>query len=343
MKLLLALVLTASSAFADTSVGPVTYNSAPLKRVNTTVATINPASQQACIDRAVIDSESRSATANYTCGNFIFTVTWSPAPVVCPGTSPADTSKTISCSSPYFGTRQVTQAWTLHSTPTCWVNDGPINPLLDTVPPCTTTPPSGSYTTVFSVQENPLSEGSVWNHVDNGTWTKVAIGPNGAHGTQVSPRAKDYTDSYAYLSGFSANQSAQGTVYKKSGNLAVSYREVELLLRWSDQQGRATGYEVNFAYLGNYVQIQRWDGAYGNFVGPLCNNTLPSAPATGTLLKATMVGNLITVYMNGTVVCTATDNTYTSGNPGIGFYIDPSYGVPNDEYGFRDFTATQLP
>ena len=52
-----------------------------------------------------------------------------------------------------------------------------------------------------------------------------------------------------------------------------------------------------------------------------------------------MVGNVITSYINGVAVLQVTDNTYTNGTPGIGFYLQNGTGV-NADYGFSTFTAT---
>ena len=51
-----------------------------------------------------------------------------------------------------------------------------------------------------------------------------------------------------------------------------------------------------------------------------------------------MIGNVITVYINGTQVAQVTDSTFGSGNPGFGFFLSGGSGV-NADYGFTDFTA----
>jgi hypothetical protein len=57
------------------------------------------------------------------------------------------------------------------------------------------------------------------------------------------------------------------------------------------------------------------------------------------VVKATIVGNVITAYINGVQVLQATDNTYKGGSPGMGFYIEGTTGV-NSDYGFTSFKAT---
>ncbi len=59
----------------------------------------------------------------------------------------------------------------------------------------------------------------------------------------------------------------------------------------------------------------------------------------GDVVKATMIGNVITAYINGVQVLQATDKTFKSGNPGIGFFLDSATGL-NGDYGFTNFTAS---
>jgi hypothetical protein len=62
------------------------------------------------------------------------------------------------------------------------------------------------------------------------------------------------------------------------------------------------------------------------------------------VISATIVGNLIAVYKNGTLVGQVTDNSFTSGQPGIGFSFDTSScsGV-GAQFGFSSVTATDAP
>ena len=53
------------------------------------------------------------------------------------------------------------------------------------------------------------------------------------------------------------------------------------------------------------------------------------------MVEASIVGNVIKGFLNGTEVITATDKTYTTGNPGMGF----NYGVgkTNADFGFSSY------
>jgi hypothetical protein len=109
----------------------------------------------------------------------------------------------------------------------------------------------------------------------------------------------------------------------------------------------STGYEVLFrAYLpGGYATIARWNGPLGSFT---YLNQQPNGNyhgiQTGDVVKATIDENGVIIgYVNGVEVIRATDKTYPSGNPGIGFWLlaERREGRrSNADYGFSSFTAT---
>jgi hypothetical protein len=150
------------------------------------------------------------------------------------------------------------------------------------------------------------------------------------------------------------DQSAEGIVY--AGNQIYGgpsgwgdcTREIELLLRWQIMPYSIKGYEVNFGAEGQYgnVSINRWDGPLGGWVHIAHSTAEWTGGDNGDILKATIVGNTITVYKNGSVVLTATDGTYPSGgSPGVGFYTDLGCTGPdyhNNDYGWTAFTGTDL-
>jgi len=184
--------------------------------------------------------------------------------------------------------------------------------------------------------ESPISEGGEWVH--NGTlWTKVDTTTNRAFGTQDNTGA--YDDSYAYLQGFPVNQQCQGTIHKASPSGTAI--ECEVLLRWLDTTSNARGYECNLAYDGSYTEIVRWNGAFGDFT--ILSHVNPGAtPANGDVLSAKIIGTTITVFLNGVQINTATDSTWSSGNPGMGFYKD-NESTGSNTYCFSAYSATGLP
>jgi chitodextrinase len=197
----------------------------------------------------------------------------------------------------------------------------------------TTSAYSKSYSTNFDLTENPISEGGVWSH--NGTdWAVVQSGDGIAYGTQTG--TNNYDDSYATLSGFSADHTAIGVIHLASTIDTSCTHEIELHLRWSDSANLAQGYEINMSFDGS-VQIVRWNGGLGSF------NFLGSGSYTGVIdgavFKASIIGNAITAYVNDQQVATATDTTFNTGNPGIGFFRRNCGS--NADFGFTSFTATQ--
>ena len=199
-----------------------------------------------------------------------------------------------------------------------------------------------NYTTKFPLTENPISEGGNWA---NGKavgldWSDIATITNLAYGTE--PGTGGYDDSTALLTGaWGADQWAEATVHSVNQNDNL-YEEVELRLRSTLSAHRATGYEINFRCsktANAYTQIVRWNGALGDFTYLSNHGGAQYGVADGDVVKATIVGNVITVYINGTQVNQATDNVFTSGSPGMGFYISGATGV-DQNYGFSKFTAS---
>ena len=149
----------------------------------------------------------------------------------------------------------------------------------------------------------------------------IAHGSNGV--------TNSYDDSYALLSGsFGADQTAQAVVYRDPSLPANGTHELELLLRFSDDNGNARGYECLFNAYGGY-DIVRWNGPFGDIKSlSLTQSGYLGRPlATGDVIKATIIGNVITTYVNGELMARAVDSTFTSGKPGISFFA-PAGGNP---------------
>lgn len=190
-----------------------------------------------------------------------------------------------------------------------------------------------SYHTDFDTTENPISEGGAWTNTGL-DWTPVVTARGIAHGTH---RATGYNDSYAVLSGFSPDQSVEATVYI-TGKFTRN-QEVELLLRWTQAAHLARGYEINWNANNAYAYLVRWNGGLGDF-DLLKKLNFPRVPVTGDVMRAQITGTSITVYLNGGVVGTFSDSTWSTGNPGIGFYSDDPTGSQNDRFGFTSLSAS---
>jgi hypothetical protein len=199
------------------------------------------------------------------------------------------------------------------------------------------------FSTTFLMTENPISEDGVWHH-SGYRWKQVRTIAGHAMGTQTG--VGGYDDSYTYIVGFGPNQTVHAVVWRDPA-IRGNYREVELLLRWSDTPTEARGYECNLSWDGSYAQIVRWNGAFGDFTYLANQTTFPDGvmpPRTGDIFTARMSGSLISVFVNKNdghgdqLLVSASDNTYAEGNPGMGFFIqgrlDPA------QFGFSAFSAS---
>jgi hypothetical protein len=199
-----------------------------------------------------------------------------------------------------------------------------------------------SYSTSFDLTESPISENGAWAHVGL-DWTVVKTTNGLAIGTQVGG-INSFDDSYAYLSGFGSNYKLSAVVHKDPMVDSSVPHEVELLLRWQDAAHNARGYECNLSFSGLYAEIVRWNGAYGDYtyITPMGSGG-PGNVHDGDVFSAQIVGNTITTYLNDVKLAEATDSTFTTGNPGIGFYRGGSTGAFDGDYGFTSFSASSLP
>src|SRR5215831_13252343 len=123
-----------------------------------------------------------------------------------------------------------------------------------------------TYSTRFEGSEMPLSEGGVWSNYGL-DWTRIRKQVGLACGTQSGTNTGvfRYDDSYAHLSGFPPDQEAWGTARIAKPNAACN-QELEILLRFTSEPHRTTGYECFARCINNassYLQIVRWDGPLG--------------------------------------------------------------------------------
>ncbi|HWP06254.1 MAG TPA: hypothetical protein VNN72_10950 [Polyangiaceae bacterium] len=200
-----------------------------------------------------------------------------------------------------------------------------------------------SYSTSFDTSESPLSERGAWHH-DGVDWTIVQTTAGVAYGTQGLgvPRSgpEGYNDSYAYLAGFPADQTASAEIAMGTIDTSCTH-EVEILLRWFDSEHVARGYECNLAFDGSYAQIVRWNGPVGDYTY-LGEGSVPGGVKAGDTISASVVGSHITLSVNGTVRATADDATFADGNPGIGFWRGSSGCGAYADFGFVSFDASAI-
>jgi len=202
-----------------------------------------------------------------------------------------------------------------------------------------------TYATKFGGAENPLSEKGSW--LNSGIdWTNVRKDGGIAHGTQTGTEMgkHKYRDSYAVLSGFPPDQEAWAEAYIARPSSAY-YQELEILLRWTSSPNYTTGYEC-FARCINenssYLQIVRWDGPLGEYTYLADMRGADYGLENGDIIKASVIGNVITLYVNDVMKAQVVDDTYATGNPGIGIFLhcDGGQGIgTNTDFGFKNFSA----
>jgi hypothetical protein len=201
------------------------------------------------------------------------------------------------------------------------------------------------YATTFDATETPISEGGRWTqqgHTSGVDWTDVRTGGGLAYGTQTD--GEGYDDSIALLSGFGANYRLRAVLHVAGGRSAsTSSHEVELILRGSYTAHVQHLYECNLGYSGAngwYAQIMRMNGAIGDFTE--VGSAVVQVPEVhdGSVFVAEISGNVINSYVDGVKVSTATDSTYATGLPGIGFFWRATEHI--DDFAFASLTVTGL-
>ena len=204
------------------------------------------------------------------------------------------------------------------------------------------------YSTAFDGDEDPLSEGGKWIN-DGLDWTRIRKQGGIAYGTQTGTNqgAHRYDDSYAHLSGFPPDQEAWAQVQIAKPDSSC-HQELEILLRWTSSAHSTTGYECFARCLSDdssYLQIVRWEGPLGKFTYLADKRGADYGLKNGDTLKASVIGNTITVYINGVEKAQVKDDTHKTGNPGIGAFLscDDGRGIgSNTDFGFRSSTARGL-
>ena len=202
-----------------------------------------------------------------------------------------------------------------------------------------------TYTTRFPGAENPIDERGNWTNGKSAglDWSDVKTAHGLAFGTQTPPTGPPFNDSIAVLTGvWNPNQMVTATVHTIHQQQGNTYEEVELLLRMSIAPHHATGYEVNFRCLRGsqaYVGFHTWNGRLNDYTD-LAVTTGPGL-SDGDRVSASIVGNTITAWINGVQVLQARDtqNRFTEGNPGMGFYLQGPDGSDSD-FGFTTLTAS---
>jgi hypothetical protein len=198
---------------------------------------------------------------------------------------------------------------------------------------------SGSYSTEFPLNENPISEGGKWVNTISRTFN-APVSTQG--GNAVGLTSSAYNDSIAMLSGtYGRDQRVTATAYRGGPSGAA---ELEIHLRMRMVPGptdQIYSYEVDFLPSVNAVVLVRWHGPQGTFTN------MAEAPMDGVndgdVFTASAVGpaenTVFTITKNGRTLLTFTDRAaYDTGNPGIGFDAGtPAHGA---NIGWKNYSVT---
>lgn len=227
---------------------------------------------------------------------------------------------------------------------------------------------ASGYSTSFSLTENPISEGGVWQRgaAEGLDWNNPQTNGVGAFGGAFT---LGFDDAIAHLKtsqrAYAANQYVQAVVKRTSGYFPpASDHEIELLTRFSISANDAHGYETLFGLNQSqgYIAVVKWLGTLGSYTpvwDPGAGSISPLVD--GDTVRVENTGNAIRIYINGVKVGpSGANNTgvgtndvdlttspgggltvWGSGQPGIGFWPhDTSQTLT--AYGWKSFAAGDL-
>jgi hypothetical protein len=221
--------------------------------------------------------------------------------------------------------------------------------------------PVRSYKTEFKKNETPISEGGLWlnGRKDGVDWCDVLVKDGVAFGevsrNQVAERRAeqatlgagaigggapvgDYDDPTAVLTGqWGANQYGKVKVFSRN-QTEKYFQEVQIRLRHNMKPRSCSGYEVFFRVLDSdagYAEIVRWNGPVGGWTSLKKLIGKKYGVKDGDIIEASIVGDVITGYLNGVEMISVVDGNIKSGAPGIGFNF--GVGTTNADHGVRSF------
>jgi hypothetical protein len=122
------------------------------------------------------------------------------------------------------------------------------------------------------------------------------------------------------------------------------YDEVEIRLRGTLGKNWDRTYNINCRVgtpSGNsYIQLGRANGLPDDFTPPIAElHGSGAACQNGDVVTGTVVGSVITAYINGKKALQATDSVIASGAPGFGFFHQGTHGK-NSDFGISSFSAS---
>jgi len=213
--------------------------------------------------------------------------------------------------------------------------------------------PIQSYSTVFPLTEDPISESGRWANglADGSVWQNCKTNGTMCFGSGHTSAPPPYDDPTAVLKGtWGPNQTVQATVFSTNQQSGSIFEEVELRLRSIITPNVNSGYEITFRCTSTgYVQINRWNGALNSFT-QIFNVDPGPGISTGSKVKAIINGSKIQIFIDngggfaqvGSTYDTAGDSIrFDQGNPGLGFYLEGTTNTHYADFGFTAWSATE--
>ena len=214
-----------------------------------------------------------------------------------------------------------------------------------------------AYSTSFPNTENPISENNNWINggacddlrlCPGAATSNVRTRPGLAFGTQTGDVPPPYTDSGALLAGdWGSDQFVQIVIsWDGTPGTALDYDEAEIRLRGAFAKNWSRTYNINCRVgppsENSYIQMGRANGPVDDFTPPLAELDGPEAACqNGDVITGTVVGDVISAYINGRRVLQNEDSVITSGSPGFGFFHQGKH-AENSNFGISRFTASDI-
>lgn len=199
-----------------------------------------------------------------------------------------------------------------------------------------------TYSTTFPSAENPISEGGKWlgGATDGTVYSDVRTSVGKAYASHfITPGVNDYTDDIAVLKDTVADpgpdQYAEVTIFRDAAYTPPSSHEIQIHLRASCNPAGPLylpTYEILLPWGGTFGQIVYQPGNLGGFSVLSPTGAGYSALSTGDVVRAKIVGNVITVYVNGAEAMTVSHSSITDGQPGMGFYVTAGSGADPEKF-----------
>ena len=200
------------------------------------------------------------------------------------------------------------------------------------------------FTDTFASTQNPYTgQGSGLGGASFfGDWGDMQTASGHCYGTTFSD--VDYDDSLTVWDTGSADHYVEAVIWRSSPsyNPGVSH-EAQLIVRAGGSAGTLELLEILFAHDGTNIQLVRWNGDL-NDVDVLSwdsGGNMGRVPEDGDVVRAEIIGNELTVYLNDVEVASVTLADH-AGNTMAGIMCFARTGATLANYGFHSVEVGEL-